>query len=79
MLLTEIVQLEDAALMAAKILRAISKPHTIDEHDLHITTSIGISTYPDDGLTAETLIKNSDIAMYQAKEQGRECYRFFYA
>ena len=53
------------------------KPHSIDQHDLHVTTSIGVSVYPDDGLDAETLIKNADTAMYQAKENGRQSYQFF--
>ena len=53
------------------------KAHSIDEHDLHLTTSIGVSVYPDDGLDAETLIKNADTAMYQAKENGRSRYQFF--
>ena len=53
------------------------KAHSIDQHDLHVTTSIGISVYPDDGLDAETLIKNADTAMYQAKENGRSSYQFF--
>ena len=53
------------------------KPHSIDQHDLHVTTSIGVSVYPDDGLDAETLIKNADTAMYQAKEKGRQSYQFF--
>ena len=50
--------------------------HSIDQHDLHVTTSIGISVYPDDGLDAETLIKNADTAMYQAKENGRSAISF---
>ena len=53
------------------------RPHSIDQHDLHVTTSIGVSVYPDDGLDAETLIKNADTAMYQAKENGRQSYQFF--
>ena len=53
------------------------KPHSIDQHDLHVTASIGVSVYPDDGLDAETLIKNADTAMYQAKENGRQSYQFF--
>jgi len=44
---------------------------------LHVTTSIGLSVYPEDGLNAETLIKNADTAMYQAKENGRQSYQFF--
>jgi diguanylate cyclase (GGDEF)-like protein len=51
--------------------------HSIDQHDLHVTASIGVSIYPDDGLDAETLIKNADTAMYQAKENGRQSYQFF--
>jgi predicted signal transduction protein with EAL and GGDEF domain len=48
-----------------------------DHHDLHVNMTIGVSIYPDDGLDAETLIKNADTAMYQAKENGRQCYKFF--
>jgi EAL domain-containing protein (putative c-di-GMP-specific phosphodiesterase class I) len=59
------------------MLEAVGEPHLIDEHELHITTSIGISLYPDDGADAGTLIKNADTAMYQAKAQGRKNYRFF--
>ena len=66
-----------AAAMATRILAAVAKPHSIDKHELHITTSIGLSAYPDDGLDAETLIKNADTAMYQAKEHGRQSFRFF--
>jgi diguanylate cyclase (GGDEF)-like protein/PAS domain S-box-containing protein len=76
-LLTEVQQPEYAAIMAARLLRVVAEPHFIDHHDLHITTSIGISVYPDDGLDAETLIKNADAAMYQAKESGRQSYQFF--
>jgi diguanylate cyclase (GGDEF)-like protein/PAS domain S-box-containing protein len=76
-LLSEIAHAEDPAISARRILDAVGKPHWIDEHDLHITTSIGISVYPDDGVDAETLIKNADLAMYQAKENGHHRFRFF--
>jgi diguanylate cyclase (GGDEF)-like protein len=76
-LLAEVQRSEDAAVMARRILQAVGEPHSIDRHDLHITTSIGVSVYPDDGLDAETLIKNADTAMYQAKENGRHGYQFF--
>jgi EAL domain-containing protein (putative c-di-GMP-specific phosphodiesterase class I) len=76
-LLTELQQPEDAALIAVKMLEAVATPSLNNGHDLHITASIGISVYPDDGLDAETLIKSADTAMYQAKENGRQSYRFF--
>ncbi len=76
-LLSEVAQSEDAAITARRMLRAVTQTHTIDQHDLHVTTSIGVSVYPDDGLDAETLIKNADTAMYQAKENGRQRYQFF--
>lgn len=68
---------EDAALTAEKILTAMAQPHVLDGQQLLVTTSIGISTYPADGLNAEILIKHADSAMYQAKERGRNNYQFF--
>jgi diguanylate cyclase (GGDEF)-like protein/PAS domain S-box-containing protein len=76
-LLSEMEHSENAAVTAARMLQSVSEPHSIDQHDLHVTTSIGVSVYPDDGLDAETLIKNADTAMYQAKENGRQSYQFF--
>jgi diguanylate cyclase (GGDEF)-like protein len=76
-LLSELEQPEDAAHTARRMLQVVAEAHSIDQHDLHVTTSIGVSVYPDDGLDAETLIKNADTAMYQAKENGRQSYRFF--
>lgn len=76
-LLSEAEQWEDAAAIARRILDSVAEAHFIDARDLHVTTSIGVSVYPGDGLDAETLIKNADTAMYQAKENGRHCYRFF--
>ena len=76
-LLLDIEQPEDAARSARKILQAVAEAHPIDRHDLCVTASIGVSVYPDDGLDAETLIKNADTAMYQAKENGCQSYQFF--
>ena len=76
-LLSEMAQQEDAAVPALRLLKAVAQAHSIDQHDLHLTTSIGVSVYPDDGGDAETLIKNADTAMYQAKENGRQSYQFF--
>jgi diguanylate cyclase (GGDEF)-like protein/PAS domain S-box-containing protein len=76
-LLSEVEQPEDTAITARRLLQAVAEAHSIEQHDLHVTTSIGVSVYPDDGLDAETLIKNADTAMYQAKENGRQSYQFF--
>jgi diguanylate cyclase (GGDEF)-like protein len=76
-LLLELEHAEDAAVTARRMLQAVALPHRIDQHDLHVTASIGVSVYPDDGLDAETLIKNADTAMYQAKENGRRSFQFF--
>ncbi|MDP2110630.1 MAG: EAL domain-containing protein [Thiobacillus sp.] len=76
-LLPDIDHPEDAALSAQKMIAAIALPHRIDQHDLHIGASIGISIYPEDGLDAETLIKHADTAMFHAKDNGRNTYAFF--
>jgi diguanylate cyclase (GGDEF)-like protein/PAS domain S-box-containing protein len=76
-LLSEVEHAEDAAIAASRMLRAVAEAHNIDGHDLHVTTSIGVSVYPDDGADAETLIRNADTAMYQAKENGRQSYQYF--
>jgi diguanylate cyclase (GGDEF)-like protein/PAS domain S-box-containing protein len=75
--LSPIVRSEDAALSVTKIIAAVIAPYSIDQHDLHVSVSVGISIYPDDGADAEALIQNADNAMYHAKEQGSNTYRFF--
>jgi diguanylate cyclase (GGDEF)-like protein/PAS domain S-box-containing protein len=75
--LAELEHAADAALGAQKIMAAVARPHQIAGHELHVTASLGISVYPDDGEDAETLMQNADIAMYHAKSQGRDRYRFF--
>ena len=77
LMLPNIEQAEDVALSAQKMLAAIALPHSIEGCDLHISVSIGISIYPDDGRDAETLIKNADMAMYHAKLSGHNNYQFF--
>jgi diguanylate cyclase (GGDEF)-like protein/PAS domain S-box-containing protein len=76
-LLSQVTHARDAAVISDKILAALSAPHSIDRHDLHVTVSIGVVTYPDDGTEAETLLKNADFAMYHAKDSGRNNYQFF--
>jgi diguanylate cyclase (GGDEF)-like protein/PAS domain S-box-containing protein len=79
LLLPALPRSEDAALVAQKILEAVRYPFHIEGREFFITTSIGISIYPEDGTDAVTLIKNADTAMYQAKEQGRDNYQLFNA
>ena len=76
-LLSEVERWEEAAVAAKRMLRTVVEAHTVDLHDLRVTASIGVSVYPDDGMDAETLIKNADTAMYQAKANGRQSYKFF--
>jgi diguanylate cyclase (GGDEF)-like protein/PAS domain S-box-containing protein len=66
-----------AAVVASKIQESFKTPYKIAGRELHITTSIGISIYPEDGKTVADLTKNADAAMYQAKEQGRNNYRYY--
>ncbi|HTD74947.1 MAG TPA: EAL domain-containing protein [Steroidobacteraceae bacterium] len=76
-LLSSVSHAADAALSAQKILTLAGMPHRVEENDLHVTLSVGISIYPDDGKDAETLVKNADIAMLNAKDGGRNNYQFF--
>ncbi|WP_415879622.1 PAS domain S-box protein [Methylomonas sp. TEB] len=66
-----------AGLVAENILSSLNQPFVIQQHTLDISSSIGIAVYPDDGLEANSLMKNADNAMYQAKCAGRGCFRFF--
>ncbi|MFP6850239.1 MAG: EAL domain-containing protein [Pseudomonas sp.] len=76
-LLSESHSAENAVHTAEKILSALAGAYEIAQQHLHITASIGISTYPNDAENAQDLIKNADTAMYQAKEEGRNNYQFF--
>jgi diguanylate cyclase len=77
LLLPAIEHAEDVAVIAQKILLAMARPHQIDHHALHIGLSIGVSLFPGDGQDAVTLLRNADIAMYHAKEAGRNNCIFF--
>jgi len=68
---------EEITRVAARLLAAVSEPIRLDQHEIAVTASLGISVYPQDGEDAEALLKNADAAMYQAKEAGRDSY-FFY-
>lgn len=75
--LTDVADPDDVAKLANKLLAAVNKPIMLDGREFHITASIGISLFPHDGSDVETLLKSADTAMYEAKEAGRNIYRFF--
>lgn len=70
---------EDAGIIAEKILGALREPVHMDDRALYATTSIGIAVYPEDGVDGDGLMRSADTAMYQAKEVGRNTFRFFRA
>jgi diguanylate cyclase (GGDEF)-like protein/PAS domain S-box-containing protein len=76
-LLQDISRPENAAATAGRILSGLSEVHSVNGHQLHVTASIGVSIYPDDGFDAATLIANADTAMYWAKKNGSECCQFY--
>jgi diguanylate cyclase (GGDEF)-like protein len=76
-LLPELGDGKYAATVAQKILSVIAKPFNLIGHEFRVTASIGISIYPQDGLDEQTLTKNADIAMYQAKEEGKNNFQFY--
>jgi diguanylate cyclase (GGDEF)-like protein len=77
LLLPEINQREDAEVIAKKIVDSFQRVFVLGSHELKITTSIGIAVYPESGLDFDTLKKNADIAMYKAKEQGRNNFQTY--
>ncbi len=70
-------RVEDAGRVATKILRSVADPYRVGGEDIVITTSMGIAAFPLDGETAEDLLKGADIAMYSAKDAGRNTYEFY--
>jgi diguanylate cyclase (GGDEF)-like protein len=76
-LLTEIRDASDAALVARRILKVLSRPFVLDNRELFISTSIGIAIYPHDGKDVDSLLKNADAAMYHAKGQGKNNYQYY--
>jgi len=77
--LQEMKDPNQAGATARRVLRVLEDAHKIGDLELHATASVGVSIYPEDGLDAETLIKNADTAMYQAKASGRKQFQFFTA
>jgi diguanylate cyclase (GGDEF)-like protein/PAS domain S-box-containing protein len=78
-IIEQIEQGEDAAVVAQKIVRSLSQPFSVDGREIYTSASIGISVFPEDADTASVLLKNADTAMYRAKERGRARYQFYSA
>ncbi len=76
-LLQSIKSVEDAAVLAQRLLDVLARPFNVDGNTLNVGASIGISVYPNDGRDFAELLKNADAAMYHAKESGRGTFRFF--
>ncbi|MDQ3160997.1 MAG: diguanylate cyclase, partial [Pseudomonadota bacterium] len=77
--LSELNDPQHAMRVATKLIDAMRAPFQMDQHELFVTLSLGISIYPDDGLDSETLMANADAAMYRAKETGRDNFQWFAA
>ena len=76
-LLHGIAQVSDAELVASKIIAALGEPFDLEGHDAHIGVSIGITLFPDDGGDVMALFRNADLAMYRAKDAGRNTFQFY--
>ena len=76
-LLPDLENDEGAVRIAQRMLELVAEPYRLDSHELSVTCSIGISLYPRDGRNADLLLKNADIALYRAKDMGRNTYQFY--
>lgn len=76
-ILTHIDDLDRIRAVADKIVKTIAAPTTLDTHKVRVTCSVGIAFYPYQGITHDNFLQNADIAMYHAKEEGRNNYQFF--
>jgi diguanylate cyclase (GGDEF)-like protein/PAS domain S-box-containing protein len=76
-LLTNLKDVQDAGKVARRILEALARPFLIGGHEIFVTVSVGIAIFPSDGESVDVLLKNSDTAMYHAKEQGRNNFQYY--
>jgi diguanylate cyclase (GGDEF)-like protein len=75
LLLTDVKEAEDCMTIAGKIVESFQRPFFLDDHEVHVTTSVGIAIYPDDGQDFDALKKHADASMYKAKAMGRNNYQ----
>jgi predicted signal transduction protein with EAL and GGDEF domain len=78
-LLPDLDSMQEAVRVAQKIIDCFAQPYIVPGHELFISTCIGISVFPDDGTDSDTLVRNADMAMYRAKESGRNRYQLYNA
>lgn len=76
-IIDDLTDIDISNVIARKIIDSMKAPFTISEQDCYISSSIGITVFPEDGNNATQLLKNADQAMYEAKKSGRNCYRYF--
>jgi len=76
-LMESLNRVQHATVMAKKIIHILQEPLVVENSELYVTSSIGISLYPQDGSDSQTLLKNSDAAMYKAKEEGRNTFQYY--
>ncbi len=78
-LLQSLARADDAALVARALIDRLARPCSVEDQEITLGASAGIAVYPEDGTDADTLLRNADLAMYRAKQEGRNTYRFFTA
>jgi diguanylate cyclase (GGDEF)-like protein len=76
-MIQDVASAEAVSTLVSEISKIIDIPVTLNSQNVSVSSSIGIAMYPGDGLNAEDLLKNADIAMYHAKKQGRSNFQFF--
>ncbi|MFT5660708.1 MAG: diguanylate cyclase (GGDEF)-like protein/PAS domain S-box-containing protein [Sulfurimonas sp.] len=76
-ILDDLAKIQDASIIASKILEVLGKAMEVNDNTLYVSSSIGISIYPDDGTSAQNLLKFSDSAMYKAKDEGRNNFQYY--
>jgi diguanylate cyclase (GGDEF)-like protein/PAS domain S-box-containing protein len=76
-LVQDLARPDDASLVAQGVLDALSRPFHLNERDVPMSASIGLSVHPEDGADGEVLLRHADLAMYRAKQEGKSTYRFF--
>jgi diguanylate cyclase (GGDEF)-like protein/PAS domain S-box-containing protein len=77
LLVSSFTDLSEIATLSEQMLSVLAKPLRLEDHEVFVTGSIGISVYPNDGADARSLLKNADVAMYRAKDSGKNTYQFF--